>query len=103
MSLFTVVQDLYSAASDINNDLELISRWAHNWRMSSNPNPHKPAVELVLSTKRHEIDHPMIFFNDSLVEKVDEHKHLGIILDRKLSFSAHITAARHTLPCSTKA
>ena len=35
----------------------------------------------------------MIFFNDSPVEKVDEHKHLGVILDRKLSFSAHITAA----------
>ena len=64
-----------------------------NWRMSFNPDPHKQAVELVLSTKRHEIDHPMIFFNDIPVEKVDEHKHLGVILDRKLSFSAHINAA----------
>ena len=27
------------------------------------------------------------------MEKVDEHKHLGVILDRKLSFSAHINAA----------
>ena len=36
-SIFTVVQDLYSAASDINHDLELISQWAHNWRMSFNP------------------------------------------------------------------
>ena len=35
----------------------------------------------------------MIFFNDIPVEKVDEHKHLGVILDRKLSFSAHINAA----------
>ena len=91
-SLFTIVQDPYSA-SDINHDLELLSRWAHNWRMSFNPDPHKQAVELVLSTKRHEVDHPMIFFNDIPVEKVDEHKHLGVILDRKLSFSAHINAA----------
>ena len=93
MSLFTIVQDPYSAASDMNHDPELISRWAHNWKMSFNPDPYKQAAELVLSTKRHEIDHPMIFFNDNPLEKVDEHKDLGVILDRKLSFSAHINAA----------
>ena len=44
-SLFTVFQEPYSAASDINHDLELISQWAHTWRMSFNPDPHKQAVE----------------------------------------------------------
>ena len=38
-------------------------------------------------------DHPVILFNDIPVKKVNEHKHLGIILDSKLSFSAHIKAA----------
>ena len=92
-SLFTVVQDPYSAANDMNHNLELISRWAHNWRMSFTSDPHKQAFELVLSTKRHEIDHPMIFFDDIPVEKVDEHIHLGVILDRKLSLSDHVDAA----------
>ena len=32
----------------------------------------------------------MILFNNILVKKVVEYKHLGIILDPKLSFSAHI-------------
>ena len=35
----------------------------------------------------------MIRFNDMPVKKVDEHKHLGITLDSKLSFSAHIKSA----------
>ena len=35
----------------------------------------------------------MIHFNDIPVKKVDEHKHLGITLDSKLSFSAHIKSA----------
>ena len=35
----------------------------------------------------------MITFNDIPVKKVSEHKHLGIILDSKLSFSAHIKSA----------
>ena len=38
-------------------------------------------------------DHLVILFNDLPVMKVDEHKHLGIILDSKLSFSAHTHAA----------
>ena len=35
----------------------------------------------------------MILFNASPVLTVDQHKHLGIILDSKLSFSAHIQEA----------
>ena len=35
----------------------------------------------------------MILFNDIPVKKVTEHKHLGIILDSKLSFSTHIKSA----------
>ena len=92
-SLFTVVEDLDSAASDMNHDLELIRRWAHDWKMSFNPDPQKQAVELIFSTKRIEMNHPEIRFNNIPVMKVDEHKHLGIILDSKLSFSAHIKAA----------
>ena len=58
-----------------------------------NPDPLKQAVELIFSTKRTEVDHPAILFNNVPVKKVDEHKHLGIVLDSKLSFSAHIRAA----------
>ena len=92
-SLFTVVEDPNTAANDMNHDLESISQWAHTWRMSFNPDPQKQAVELTFSRKKIEIDHPVIRFNDIPVKKVDEHKHLGIILDSKLSFSAHIKSA----------
>ena len=92
-SLFTVVQEPNTAAEDMNHDLELISKWAHDWRMSFNPDPQKQAVELLLSKKRHEIDHPVILFNNIPIKKVSQHKHLGVILDSKLSFSAHIKSA----------
>ena len=92
-SLFTVVEDSNTAASDMNHDLDLISQWAHTWRMSFNPDPQKQAVELTFSRKKFEIDHPVILFNDIPEKKVTEHKHLGIILDSKLSFSAHINSA----------
>ena len=92
-SLFTVVQNPNTAANDMNHDLELIKQWAHQWRMSFNPDPQKQAVEIIFSRKRNKIDHPVILFNDTPVKKVDEHKHLGLFLDSKLSFSAHIKAA----------
>ena len=57
------------------------------------PDSLKQAVELIFSTKKTEVDNPVILFNNVPVKKVDEHKHLGIVLDSKLSFSAHIRAA----------
>ena len=92
-SLFTVVQNPNTAASDMNHDLDLIKQWAFLWRMSFNPDPQKQAVEIIFSRKRNKIDHPVILFNDTPVKKVDEHKHLGLLLDSKLSFAAHIKAA----------
>ena len=92
-SLFTVVVDSNTAANDMNHDLDLISQWAYAWRMSFNPDSQKQAVELTFSRKKTEIDHPAIFFSNIPVKKVSEHKYLGIILDSKLSFSAHIKSA----------
>ena len=51
-SLFTVVQDSNTAASDMNHDLELVRKWANDWRMSFNPDPTKQAVELMFSKKK---------------------------------------------------
>ena len=92
-SLFTVVEDIDSAKSDMDHDLELISRWAYNWKMSFNPDLRNQAVEMKFSMKRVEMNHLEIRLNNIPIRKVDEHKHLGIILDPKLSFSAHIKAA----------
>ena len=88
-----MAEDPNTAANDMYHDLELIGQWAHAWRMSFNPDPQKQDVELTFSKKKIEIDHPVILFNGIPVKKANEHKHLGIILDTKLSFSAHIKSA----------
>ena len=75
-------------ASDMNHDLDLISQCTYTWSMSFNPDQQKQAVELTFSRKKIEIDHLVILFNNIPVKKVSKHKHLGIILDPKVSFSA---------------
>ena len=51
-SLFTVVEDPNTAANDMNHDLELISQWARDWKISFNPDRQKQAVALTFSKKK---------------------------------------------------
>ena len=89
-SLFITVHNPDQAASDMNHDLDIIKSWAHNWRMVFNPDPTKQAVEVTFSIKKISADHPPVLFNDIPVIKMNEHRHLGIMLDSKLSFAIHI-------------
>ena len=61
--------------------------------MSFNPDCNKQAVELICSRKNTRTKQPVLLFNKTPVSTVLQHKHLGMILDSKLSFSAHILAA----------
>ena len=58
--------------------------------MSFNPGPIKQAVKHIFSRKRTTANNLPLYFNGIQVARVDGHKHLGIILDSKLSFSQHI-------------
>ena len=60
--------------------------------MSFNPDPFMRAVERRFSTRMVQIQHPNIFISCVLVDKVKTHKHLGIMLDLKLSLEAHFNA-----------
>ena len=89
-SLFSVVHNPQSSAEELNHDLDLISEWAHQWKMCFNPDPTKPAEEFLFSAKRSKPYHPPLLFNGVEVKKVKDHKHLGLILDSKINFISHI-------------
>ena len=89
-SLFSIVRDPTYTAIELNHDLDQIKNWAYQWKMSFNPDPNKQAVELLFSQKRIKANHPPLYFNNQEVVSVSHHKHLGLILDSKLSFSKHI-------------
>ena len=92
-SIFSVTHNPNECAADLNHDLDRIKRWAHDWRMSFNPDPAKQVVEVTFSRKKIPVDHPPIFFNDQTVIKGDEHKHQGVVFDNRLTFSSHIQSA----------
>ena len=89
-SLFSVVHDISTSASNINNDLTLISNWAFQWKMSFNPDPSKQAQEIIFSRKKIKSSHPSVYFNNIPVNSTSVHKHLGMLLDDKLSSEHHL-------------
>ena len=57
------------------------------------PDITKQAVEVIFSWKLKKPDHPLLDFNGIPVARCKDTKHLGIVLDEKLSFKKHINEA----------
>ena len=68
-----------------------IAEWAHQWKMSFNPDLNKQAQEVIFSSRKMtKSSHPQVFFNDIPVSCVNFQKRLGIYLEEKLNFNHHI-------------
>ena len=92
-SLFSIVKNENESARTLNYDLSQISKWAFNWKMLFNPDPSKPAEEVLFSRKKKTQSHPELSLNNIPVERSSDQKHLGLILDEKLNFKQHIENA----------
>ena len=89
-SLFSVAHNANTTAKELNNGLVKISNWAYQWEMSFNPDPSKQAQEVIFNRKLNKDYHPPVAFNNNNVPETDSQKHLGIILDNRLSFANHL-------------
>ena len=61
--------------------------------MLFNPDPSKPAQEVLFPRKKKAQIHPTIRFNNIQVERASHQKHLGNLLDEKLNFKQYIDTA----------
>ena len=77
----------------LNRDLAIMQNWAFQWKMSFNPDPTKQAKEVIFLAKRQKQQHSPLIFNNHQIVADSSHKHLGPILDEKLTFAEHIQEA----------
>ena len=70
--------------------MTLTYQWAYQWKMEFNPDPIKQATEVLFPCKKSSPNYPKLLFNGSAVVKVNEQKHLGLILEPGKSFEKHL-------------
>ena len=58
--------------------------------MNFNPDPNKQATEVLFSHKKKSVTHPALYFSDVPIVSAPLQKHLGLILDGKLTFAHHL-------------
>ena len=39
--IYSIIRDPVTSASDLNHGLEIINKWAYQWKMAFNPEPNK--------------------------------------------------------------
>ena len=74
---------------------DTISKWAYNWKILFNPDPKKPRKRYCSLEKNLNVTHRIIYFNNVLVQRANEQKHLDIFLHEKLNFKCHIDKDLH--------
>ena len=89
-SLFSKINDIDTSNIDINNDLVKISRWSYQWKLSFNPDINKQATEVYFCQRREKSLPPPIIYNNNNGLISPCQKHLGLVLDSKLSFNEHV-------------
>ena len=82
--LFSVVQNINSAANNLNSYLMEIRDRAFQWKISFNSDPKRQAQDF------NKMDHPPLYFNQNLVELLSTQKYLEMVLDAKLEFSLYL-------------
>ena len=88
--MFSVTHDVNLPAKKLNDDLRQISNLAFQWKMSFNPDLNKQTQEVTFIRKIKINIHPLLVFNNNVVSEVNSHKHLGIIIDFKLTFEEYL-------------
>ena len=86
-TLYVTVENKLDQAEDLNRNLRYINTWAQTWLVDFNPSK---TVQMIITKKANQNDHPPIYMNNIEIQKVQSHKHLGVILNEKTNWNEHI-------------
>ena len=88
-TLFFVVHNANTTAKELSNDSVKIGKCAYQRKINFNPDPNKQTQEVIFTRKtKKEYHHPLAFNNNNISE-TNSQKHLGAVLNNRLSFEDH--------------
>ena len=89
VSLNAIMHDKNTGTQNLEDDLTRLYEWSNKWKMIFNPDPTKPAEEIIF-TNRNSTSYKAVSYSGVDVKTVDYHKHLGFTLDSKLNYMKHL-------------
>ena len=99
-SLFIKVRDVAETQSQLMDDLDKITNWAHQWKMEFNPGITKQAIEVIFSHKKNKPAHHPLF---SMVSRSRESRIPSIWALFSINVSISVYIFRKKLRRPTKA
>ena len=89
VSLNAVMYDNDICIKHLKDDLNRLHEWSVKWKMLFNPEPSKPAEEVIF-TNPNTTSYQTVSYSGVDVMPVHYHKHLGFVLDSKMNYIKHI-------------
>ena len=86
--IFTSDDDPALTALVLNRDLEKLGLWAKKWKVLFNAGKTK---DMIFAPKRSTSFSPPLVLNNTIVERIHQHKHLGLWLSSDLDWEKHIS------------
>ena len=85
-SLISSGTDPFVTSLQLNRDLEKINSWASRWKVAFNPKKSKD----IIFSKKCLNNSPPVILNNTFIERVNTHKHLGLFLTSSLDWNVQI-------------
>ena len=85
--LYITVDNRTQAKNLIESDLRAIKAWSDQWFVTFSPPKTK---SLIFSNKRDRSENPPLNMDNIVLNNVETHKHLGIVLSHNLSWTSHV-------------
>ena len=85
-SPFYYATSIFDIEGIINSDLRVLTNWAKQWLVNFNP----LKTEAILFTLKQFVQFPNLIFNNTLIQFVNDHKHLGLTLSNTGNWHRHI-------------
>ena len=86
--LFDISRNIEESIVNLNQDLISLENWAEQWRVSFNPSK---TVYMYFTRNQNIPHHSPLLFQQTPLQCVENHKHLGVILDKTLKWEKHIS------------
>ena len=88
--LFSLVSDPNESSPNLGRDLGKVVWRAYQWKMSFSPYRSTQAVEVHFPRRINHLDILPVYINNLPVASSETHKHLGLLLDKRMAFDRHV-------------